>query len=67
MTLILLPVEKIAGYCLAVLIGRKLRRLIFGPAASPAQVIEADVRDDPVRPGIKAALEAEARQIFVNF
>ena len=30
-------------------------------------MIEADVGDDAVRPGIKAALEAEARQILVNF
>ena len=30
-------------------------------------MIEADVGDDAVRPGIKAALETEARQIFVNF
>ena len=30
-------------------------------------MIEADVGDDAVRPGIKAALEAETRQILVNF
>ena len=30
-------------------------------------MIEADVGDDAVRPGIKAALETEARQIPVNF
>ena len=65
--LILLPVEEIAGHGIAIRVRRKLRRLVFRAAASPAQMIEADVGDDAVRPGIKAALEAEARQILVNF
>src|SRR4029077_18576728 len=34
---------------------------------SSAQVIEADVGNDAVRPGIKTALESETRQVFINF
>ena len=64
---ILLPVEEIAGQHLAIQVRRKLGRLVFRAAASAAQMIEADIGDDTVHPGIKAALEAETRQIFVNF
>src|ERR1700722_10018283 len=66
-SLILLPVEEIAGHSISIQIGRKFRRLIFRTAASAAQMIEAYVGDDPVRPSIEAALEAETWQIFIDF
>src|SRR5207302_5737571 len=46
--------------------GIQLGRLVFGARLSAAQVVQANVGDDAVEPGIKAALEAEAVEIAVN-
>ncbi len=46
--------------------GIQLRRLVFGPRLAAPQVVQANVGDDTVQPGIKAALEAETVEIAVN-
>ena len=39
--------------------GIQFRGLVFGASLAAAQVVEANVGDDAVEPGVKAALEAE--------
>src|SRR5262245_46024945 len=46
---------------------RKLRRLVSRAAASAPQVIEANVCDDAIHPGVKTALETKTREILVDF
>ena len=41
-------------------------RLIFGPRLAPPQLIEANVGDDAIEPGIKAALETESMEVAVD-
>src|SRR5580704_3362672 len=41
-------------------------RLIFTAAGTAAQVIERHVGDNPVKPGVEAALKPESVQILVN-
>jgi hypothetical protein len=40
--------------------------LVFRAAASAAEMIETDVRNDAVHPGVETALEAKSMQILVN-
>src|SRR5229473_692266 len=44
----------------------RLRSLILRARLAPPQMIQTNVCDDAVQPGIKAALEAEAMQVAVN-
>src|SRR5262249_51235134 len=41
--------------------------LIFWSRLTAPQVVQADVRDDAVKPGVKAALETEAMEIAIDF
>ncbi len=65
--LFLLTVEKIGGRSVPVQVDRKLRRLIFRAATAPPEMVEADVGDDAIHPGVETALEPKTGQIFVNF
>src|SRR5712692_10651323 len=60
-----LPVEEVGRPRLTA--GDDLRCLVFGAAVAPAHVVEAYIGDDAIDPGIKAALEAEAVQVLVDF
>src|SRR5258708_19257182 len=60
-----LAFEKIRDAFLVVR-GIQFRRLIFRTRLSAAQVIQADVGDDAVEPGVKAALETKTMEIAVN-
>src|SRR6266550_3548221 len=60
-----LALEEISD-ALLVYSGIQLGRLVFGARLSAAQVVQADVGDDAVEPGIKAALEAESVEIPVD-
>jgi len=51
------------GDALFMISGVRFRRLILGPRLAAPQLIEANVGDDPVKPGVEAALETEAVQI----
>jgi hypothetical protein len=62
-----LAVEKISGGIFAACLLSKFRRLIFGAAAPAAKLIEANIRDDAINPGIEAAFKTEAVQILINF
>ena len=58
-----LPIKEIMrGFILA----WQLRSLIFRAAVSAAHLIEANVCDDAVEPGIKTAFKTEAVEIFVG-
>src|SRR6266566_504409 len=46
--------------------GIQFRGLVFGARLAAAQVVQADVGDDAIEPGVKAAFKAEAVQIPVN-
>src|SRR5213078_1711032 len=54
------------GDAFFVVAGIELRRLIFGTGLPSAQVVQADIGDDAVEPGIEAAFEAKAVEIAVN-
>ena len=41
-------------------------RCIFFPDISFAQVVEAEVGDDPINPGIERTLKAEASEVFIS-
>src|SRR2546422_11498346 len=60
-----LPVKEVGRPRLTA--GDNLRRLVFRAAVAPAHVVEAHIRDDAIDPGIKAALEAEAVHVLINF
>src|SRR6266550_2614844 len=63
--LLALALEKI-GDALLVEAGILLGGLIFGARLSAAQMVQADVGDDAVEPGVEAALEAETVKIAVD-
>src|SRR5205807_860829 len=44
----------------------QLRRLVFGAGLAAAQVVQANVGNDAVEPGVKAALKAESVEIAVD-
>src|SRR5215470_16035714 len=44
----------------------EFRRLVFRARLTAAKVVQADVGDDAVEPGVEAALEAETMKIAVN-
>src|SRR5260370_20072442 len=46
--------------------GIQFRGLVFGAGLAAAQVVEANVGDDAVEPGVKATFKAETVQIPVN-
>jgi len=60
-----LALEKI-GDALLVEAGIQFGSLIFGARLTAAQVVQANVGDDAVEPGVKAALEAETVEIAVD-
>src|ERR1700676_31309 len=63
-TILSLPLEKVRD---AVLMrGVYLGSLIFGAGLPATQLVQANVGDDAVQPGIKAALETEPVEIAVN-
>src|ERR1700730_14474281 len=63
----LLAIKKIAVVALLKRDRPQNGRLIFRMAAAAAQMVEANVRNDPIDRGIKGAFEAEAAQIAVDF
>src|SRR5262249_32720267 len=49
------------------ILGRmQFRSLILGTSLAASQVVQADVGDDAVEPGVKTALKAEAMKVAVN-
>src|SRR5216684_5001933 len=63
--LLALALEKI-GDALLVKAGIHLGSLILGARLAAAQVVQANVGDDAVEPGVKAALKAETVEIAVD-
>ncbi len=45
---------------------RRDRRRLFLAHFPLAQLIEAKVRHDPIKPSVKAAIEAKRMQVFIN-
>src|SRR5271156_5293640 len=62
---LLLPFKKIRSPVIMVS-GISLRSLIFRTRLPPSQMIEANIGDDAVQPGIKAAFKAKAMQVTVD-
>ena len=62
----LLPIEEVRRTALAGGVGMDDRSLVFGMAATSAQMVEADVGDNAVDPGVKGAIKTEARQVAIN-
>src|ERR1700747_1625760 len=60
-----LPLEEIRNPFF-VMCRSTLGSLIFRTRLPPAQMIQADVRYDPIQPGVEAALEAKPVQIPIN-
>ncbi len=60
-----LPLEKV-GNPLVRVAGVGLGSLILRPRLTPAQMIQANICNDAVQPGVEAALEAEAMQVAIN-
>src|SRR5712671_1971496 len=60
-----LPLKKVGDPLIRVP-GMRFRSLIFRPRLPPPQMIQAHVRDNPIQPGVEAALKAEAMQVAVD-
>src|SRR5580704_17831436 len=63
--LFLLALKEI-GDALFIMRGMHLGSLIFGAGLAAAEMVEADVGDDAIKPGVKAAFETEAVQVAVD-
>jgi len=58
--------SKKVGDAFFVVAGIQFRSLILGTSLAAAQVVEANVGDNAVEPGVKAAFEAEAVKVAVD-
>ncbi len=60
-----LALEEI-GNAFLLVAGVQFRRLVFGTCLAAAQVVQTNVGNDAIQPGIEAAFETETVEIAVN-